>query len=290
MPHVRVMLPIACMQTYETISNDESRSAFERAYAGASWLTAAASTRTIDMRRTPTVGFETTTFEDERYIIACGIAERSKGATARTMRPLAWRAPIVTIGTEAVDLVPLLDAGCSLFRDFEVPKGMPHDITHATAWANKTASHDTVVQSQRALLRHLLEDRTNEHGGHDHRHIVPELARVAGMSRERREQIGYWRAQGAVGDGADDQQALRRAIMAARALPASAGPTRFSSDRYSSQDAAPVASDVTRIACLRIAAGALSEWDRVGAPMPSTTREEVNAVKEYVAKNGSAPA
>ncbi len=49
MPSVQCMLKLQHVAALEAISRDETKNEAERAYAGAEWLSAAASTRTIDM-------------------------------------------------------------------------------------------------------------------------------------------------------------------------------------------------------------------------------------------------
>ena len=88
-----------------------------------------------------------------------------------------------------------------------------------------------VVAAQRELL---CSDKV---GGHDHRHLLPEIGRVADLSTRRCEQLCYWRQQGVVGESEADQAALARAVAAARAAPRRGGPLAWQSDRYASVDA-----------------------------------------------------
>ena len=290
LPTVRSMLPLDAFVAYEHISSDSNSTEFEQAYAGASWLTTAGVTRTIDTRRTKSLHFENADFHGTSYTVAVGMTERSKGTSRATMRALCWRAPIVTLDQQAVNLLPALasmEGGESLFRDFTTEPGQAHVITNAIAWADKTASHETVVASQKALLRAVLgEERADAVGGHDHRHVLPEVARVINVSRERREQLGYWRSQGVVGEGAQDRAAIGRAIQAARTASTKSGPLRFQSDRYSSVDADPISSDETRIMCLRLISGTLHKWRAGGGTAPGSSKKQLQAIKTYVEEHG----
>ena len=189
------------------------------------------------------------------------------------MRPLAWRAPIIPI-TGKIDLEPLLDSmvdsdeGC-VFRDFEVRGGKPHTISNAVEWANSAASHDTIVKS----IREILDDPSV--GGHDSRHVMPEIGRALGLPRHLREALGYWRGEKIVADTPDDKRAIARAVTRAREQRGRAGRLAACSDRYASVDAEPVEQDATRAACLLAAREQLAVW---GDDIPSSSRDQIEAI------------
>ena len=79
----RSMPPLQTNAAYIAISHDESKSEFERAWAGASSLELGGSIRTIDGQRTPELAFETVAFGDEQVEVATGIAARAKAAHAQ---------------------------------------------------------------------------------------------------------------------------------------------------------------------------------------------------------------
>ena len=184
-------------------------------YAGSEWLKVAGSTRTKDMQRTSKITFTNTKVLGGRTLVVHGIAKRSKASSKKEMRPLAWRAPVITIGGGEIDFQPLLNSlpggedGC-LFRGFEVPPGRPRSIVHAIAWSNRPATHAEIMQS----ARDMLDDQTIT--GHENRHVLPEVARALGMPTHKREALGYWREQKIVADTQSDQLAMAAAIALAR--------------------------------------------------------------------------
>jgi hypothetical protein len=129
-------------------------------------------------------------------------------------------------------------------------------------------------------------------GGHDHRHLLAEVGRVADLSTRRCELLCYWRAQGVVGESQSDQVALARAVAAARAAPTRAGPMRFQSDRYASVDAQPVMEDDTKVTCLRIVAGVMQANGATayGVSQLKTTRDQLTALRAFVYANGGGAA
>ena len=228
--------------------------------------------------------------------MACGIATRSKGSSQLDMRPLAWRAPMVSFGADGPDLEPLLRCmeestkNTCVFRDFVTPANEAHVITNAIAWRNKPASHATIAASQNAVLelgytsmctpKRALELNL---GGHDHRHMIPEAARAARFPLHMREHLGYWRSlPPASGDDAESLTAIARAVSAAREKKKRSHAFAFQSDRYSSADGATVASDATRITIARLIASALAKWRADGKHAPATRAEQLQTISESV--------
>jgi len=171
------------------------------------------------------------------------------------MRPLAWRAPIIPVSQDDIDLQPMVEAmvgsdkGC-IFRDFVVPEGAPHTVGNAIAWANKAASHATIVTSLIELLSPSLgAERAALIGGHCARHVLPEVGKALKLPREIRESLGYWREHPVIANEGD-RAALARAITQARQRSTRAASIASSADRYASVDAATVVQDEARIACL----------------------------------------
>ena len=271
MPAPQPMVNLHDCKTLEETTVDERKTRFERAYAGGGWLTIAGSTRVIDLQRTPKLRFERSSVLGRETTICCGEARKSKARRAKEMRPLPWRAAMIPIGGGDVDLQPLInsmpnsDKGC-VFRDFETAPGVAHVITNATAWANKPASHETIVNSLRVLTGN------GELGGHNGRHVLPEVGRVLELPKQSREALGYWRVTPVIGD-ATDARALARAMTKARERRTRAGALASCADRYSSIDAAPVEQDKARVACM-LACRALFES---GMP-PASSSEQIQAI------------
>ena len=271
MPAVQPMVNLLDVRSMERTTVDPSASEFERAYAGGGWLTVASSTRVVDLQRTPQIRFERSSVLGSDTVIACGVARKSKARSRMQMKPLPWRAAVISIGGGEVDLQPLVqsmpdsDAGC-VFRDFVVPPGVPHVIGNATAWASRPASHETVVKSLRQITGN------DELGGHNGRHVLPEVARGLQLPKQMREALGYWRQQPTIGDPSD-AAAVAQALTKARQRQTRAGALASCADRYSSVDAAPVEQDQARVACM-LAARALFES---GEP-PETSRAQIEAI------------
>ena len=117
-------------------------------------------------------------------------------------------------------------------------------------------------------------------GGHDQRHTVPSVGLAASLPTHLCERLGYWRS---VRPAGDDPGALHRAVLAARerAKPGS----QFMSNRYATADADPVASDVARYTCVRLAAEAHDEkWTNYPAPLEGEwpTADQARAISELV--------
>ena len=274
MPAVQPMMNLKTADALGLATLDMSKSAFERAYAGGGWLLQSSSTRVIDLQRTPKISFEKSKVCGTETTIACGIAKRSKARGQLEMRPLAWRAPLIPLSGEDIDLAPLIDSmpdseeGC-VFRDFITPPGAAHTIDNAIGWANTPASHDTVVNS----LRVVGDDPTLS--GHMGRHVNAEIGRALGLPRHVREAIGYWRVQPVVSDSTNDAAAIARATTKARERRTRAGALASCADRYASVDAQAVEQDQARVAC-QLAA---RELFKDGADMvPATTREQIEAI------------
>ena len=268
----RGMTPLHALAAYCEISQDTDLSRFERAYAGAAYLGIVSSTRCIDQQRTPkpSIYFERHSFDGVECDMVGGVTRKSKASSAKRMRPLSWYAPLVPFGEFEIDLEPLMDAmpdcadGC-MYVDFEVAPGKPKDVTHATAWKQSAADHQTIVSSARAMLgRFLHADVAARAGGHDQRHTVPEVARVLGLPRHVREAMGYWRHKATIADDPGDARALARVAHAARTCDKRVGSNAYCSDRYSSVDGQHVEQQLNRVRVLRIAAQAWKEagdWD-----------------------------
>ena len=282
MPKIRTMLPFEALWLYPRISTDAKRSKYVRAYAAAAFIGVAGSLRVIDQQRTGSLHFEKHEVLGESVLIACGTTRKSKAGNQSLMKPLAWRAPLVAL-TE-VDCGPLLESmprkGGSMYRDFIVPAGFTKVITNAIGWADRPASHETVVASQRALLSPFLGDaRTDLLGGHDQRHTIPEVARGLNLPRHVREALGYWRARAIVADTTGDKAAMARAVTVARGVKDRSGALASNADRYSSVDGAPVESDTARVTCLKAALCVIrSERDQ----LPTSTRQQIQKVADLV--------
>ena len=271
MPAVQPMVNLLDVRTLERTTVDTTASAYERAYAGGGWLTVASSTRVVDLQRTPKLRFERSKVLGHDTTIVCGVARKSKARSKLQMKPLPWRAAMIPIGGGDIDLRPLVesmpdsDAGC-VFRDFEVPQGAAHVIGNATAWANRPASHETVVKSLRQLTGN------DELGGHNGRHVLPEVGRGLQLPKQSREALGYWRAQPTIGDPTD-AATTDRALAKARERLTRQGALASCADRYASVDAQPVEQDQARVTCM-LAAAALF----VNGEPPATTRAQIEAV------------
>ena len=283
MPAVRTMLPLDILAAFELESNSSSH--FIAAYSAAACISTYASIRTIDAQRTGELWFEHACVDSIEYTIVCGIARRSKGSSLLSMRPLSWRAPMVRLRHgRGVSIDALLRSlpPCgkgSLYRDFVVPAGAPHTIEHAIAWADRPAAHDKIVRSlQHIAARHTQHARARTIGGHDTRHTVPEVGRVASLPTHIREALGYWRSPVVVADTPSDRAALGRAISAARAHASKRGANAFMSNRYSSVDGEPIEQDRARIACMQLISRALCER----AHLPESSREQLQIVAQFV--------
>ena len=282
MPEVRTMLPFEALWLYPRLSADETKSQYVRAYAAAAFIGVAGSLRVIDQQRTGSLHFEEHKVLDESVLIACGTTRKSKAGSQSLMKPLAWRAPLVAL--TKVDCGPLLASmprqGGSMYRDFIVPDGFTKVITNAIGWADRPASHETVVASQRALMRPYLGDtRAALIGGHDQRHTIPEVGRGLGLPRHVREALGYWRAKAIVADTTGDRVAMARAVTVARGVKDRSGALASNADRYSSVDGAPVESDTARVTCLKAALFVIrSEKDL----LPTSTRMQIQKVADLV--------
>lgn len=278
MPTVATMTSARAVRNYELKTMAKTGSAknskYVRAYAGGGCIKVYSSTRTKDLQRTPLISFEKSTVLGSDALIACGIARKSKAPAQKQMRPLAWRAPVISISGEDIDLQPLLESmpdstdGC-VFRDFITPPGVPHSIIHAIEWCNRPASHETIVRS----LRDIGED--DEIDGHSDRHFVPECARGLRMPRHLREPIGYWAAEKVVADSTEDQAAYARAVTLARKRKTRMSAIASCADRYSSKDAAPVEQDDTRATCLIAMRDQMAIW---GEDVPVSTRDQIAAI------------
>ena len=271
MPAVQPMVNLIDVRTLEQKTVDPRCSEFEQAYAGGGWLTVAGSTRVVDLQRTPKLRFERSTVLGRETTIACGTARKSKARSQLQMKPLPWRAAMVPIGGGDIDLRPLVesmpdsDAGC-VFRDFVVRPGEAHVIGNAIAWASRPASHETVVKSLRQLTG------SDELGGHNGRHVLPEVGRGLQLPKQSREALGYWRAQPTLGDPTD-AAVMNRALAKARERITRQGALASCADRYASVDAQPVEQDQARVTCMLAAAALFVD----GEP-PVTTREQIEAV------------
>ena len=274
MPAVRPMMNLKTANNLGLATLDKKRSEYERAYAGGGWILQSASTRVIDLQRTPKIRFETSKVLGTKTVIACGTARKSKARGQLEMRPLAWRAPLIPMTGDSVDLEPLIKSmpdsenGC-VFRDFVTPADKPHTINHAIGWANHPASHDTIVNS----LRIVGDDP--DLGGHDGRHVNAEIGRALELPRHVREALGYWRVQPVIGDSANDAAAIARATTKARERRTRAGALASCADRYASVDAQAVEQDKARAAC-QLAAREL--FANGADQVPDSTREQIEAI------------
>ena len=303
MPKVQAMLRPDAVPALEAEMNDTSVKEFPRAYAAGLYLAISGSLRIKDCQRTAKVLVDECEVLGHPTLVANGIARKSKAVSVTKMKPLAWRAPLIPtwVGHE-VDISCLLDSmadmpagsGC-MFRDFYVDEGMPHRIYNATAWADRAASHDTVVQAARDIIGSFacLGDEAEEFTGHKLRHVIPELGRALEFSIETREGLGYWAKSGAVGD-ANSARDQARAIELARARRSRAGNMANMAQRYGSVVAAPAEQDDARAACLLAIRAAVSSWTNgdetgYGASAPSTVAEQLRKIKSANAKKIVSP-
>ena len=289
MPNVASATPFDLIAHADACTRNPSLSTFTRAYCGAAYLNVASSLRKIDAQRSGKIHFEKVMVEDNQYTIACGIARKSKAKRQDLMRPLAWRAPLIPIAskTECVDLTPLMsslpsEGGC-MYRGFNVPKGKPISIIHATSWSNLPATHAVIVKSiqdiaQLSPLR-MPSQRATAIGGHDDRHVLPEIGRVASLPRHIRECLGYWTSAPEIADDPSDQAAIARAHMRAREQRKSSGPRAFMCDQYASQDAQPIEQDRARISCMLLLARAVQ-----AGPLPTSVREQLGIIADICAR------
>ena len=287
-PMVKEMMPLDFQRRFEASTHDDELSEFERAYGGGASLLMPAAARVKDFQRTARIEFDEAEWYGQSVTIAAGVARKSKGKSQVHMRPLEWRAPLLpTLGDEPADLRPLCasmvdpDRGC-VFRDFVVPHGDQHVITNAVAWANSAASHDTVVGSLRALLIKVgcPAERAARIGGHDGRHVLPEVARVMHLGKQDRELLANHRQTPTFGRDAHDEQAYRQAIRLSRTRLGRVGALASQADRYASRDAAPVLTDQVRIAVLMAIRAATEQWTAADGStrFPSSTRSQIAAI------------
>ena len=178
MPTVATMTSARAVRNYELKTMAKTGSAknskYVRAYAGGGCIKVYSSTRTKDLQRTPLISFEKSTVLGSDALIACGIARKSKAPAQKQMRPLAWRAPVISISGEDIDLQPLLESmpdstdGC-VFRDFITPPGVP-PLDHP---------RDRMVQSPRVTRDHRALAARHRRRRRDRRALGPPLrARV----------------------------------------------------------------------------------------------------------------
>ena len=120
-------------------------------------------------------------------------------------------------------------------------------------------------------------ERAEQVGGHDQRHTLPEVGRVAVLPRHMREALGYWRSSPVIAEPGD-VSALARAMTAARQHRTKLGSLAYQSDRYSSIDAQSIEQDVARVSCMLLVSKA-----RADGPWPDSTREQLQRIQSHVA-------
>ena len=240
---------------------------------------------TIDFQRTPKVWFERSNVDGEPTLVACGIARATKGSDMESLRPLAWRAPLVCCTSAGIDLRPLIasmpdsEDGC-IFRGLITPRGSQHVAINATAWANVPASHDTIVNSLRAIVTpYIGEVRAGTCFGHDERHVLSEVGRIARFPQHERETLSYWRPSPTVATSQDDLSARARAIAAARVQRTQRSGIAHMANRYSSVDAEPIEQDLIRTACMHLISRYLNS---VSNSAPTATREQLSGIRAMI--------
>ena len=272
MPAIRHMTPLDVFAAYEVLTHSPSH--FVAARAGAAWLQCASSLRIIDQLRTPDIRFLRVLIAGRMHLVVAGRATRSKGTTAISMRPLPWRAPVVPVTNDGrgVNLAPLLEA----MR--HAPTMYPTWLREEGRWGNSPAPFDRIVRELREVLQGfpgITAERIAEAAGHDARHLVPEVARVAQFTRPVRESLGYWRSQPVVIERAD-RDAEDRALASARAARQRTGWAAFTSDRYSAVNGEPIENDEARAAALHLVRAVVTQQ---GASIPRDTDAQLRLVK-----------
>jgi hypothetical protein len=274
-PTIRPMPPVehSCHLEMVTVSETSEFSKFEKAFAGGYFLQEGSSGRTIDMQRTATIGFESTTILGVEIEVACGVPPKSKGPNQDTMAAIEWRCPLLPrYIDEPINLQPLLDSmpgtddGC-VFRGFTVEDGKKHVITNATGWANHPATHQQIIESRAAILVKcgVSEASANSCRGHDARHTMAEVGRVLVLSKQRRDLLSNHRLTPVFGEDRADKVAYRRAVREARErVQATSSRLATSSNRYSSVYAEPAVADESRLICMAAVRDAVQAWSAAG--------------------------
>jgi len=272
MPAIRHMTPLDVFAAYEVLTHSPSH--FIAARAGAAWLQCASSLRIVDQLRTPDIRFLRVLIAGRHHLVVAGRATRSKGTTAISMRPLPWRAPIIPITSDGrgVNLTPLLEA----MR--HVPTMYPKWLSAEGKWGDSPAPFERIVRELRDILQGfpgITSERIAEAAGHDARHLIPEVARVAQFTRPVREALGYWRSPPVVVERAD-RDAEDRALEAARSARQRTGWAAFTSDRYSAVDGEPIENDEARAAALHLVRAVVTQQ---GTSIPRDTDAQLRLVR-----------
>jgi hypothetical protein len=285
MPTVQQMWPLDGIAALEGCMISTSENEGTRAWAGGLWLLAAASTRPIEFARTGEVDFESYELESgEQVAVAYGVASASKAKSQAAMKPLEWRAPLVPIAAESIDLGPLIkslpqgtDDGC-IFRDYAVPEGRPKCLEHWCGWLDRAAEPKTINDGLRELMGPQIgEKRATGLSLYGARHVIPEIGRGASLPTHRREAVGYWRPKAVVGD-ANDERAWRQALRVARESRSKNSAMQVMANRYASRAGQPVEQDSTRITCLSLARALFKKRD----VSDMSHQAVINAVSEMV--------
>ena len=100
MPRVQPLTPMQTMPHLERITLDTTKSEQFRARAGASWLRKAASPRTKDMLRTPSLSIDSVQVLGLATPVLSGTATKSKAREACQMQLLQWRVPLLPVGKQ----------------------------------------------------------------------------------------------------------------------------------------------------------------------------------------------
>ena len=291
MPRVQPLTPMQTMPHLERLTLDATKSEQFRARAGASWLRKAASPRTKDMLRTPSLSIDSVQVLGLATPVLSGTATKSKASEASQMQLLQWRVPLLPVGRQQdIDLQPLLksmegmgDNG-GVFRAYEVRRGAHYCLANAIGWADRVATRDEIIADEKELLRGVLSEvELTNLTNHMDRHIIPSVGRVLQLSSAKRATLGYWAEQPVTGDPAD-AQAMAKAERVARMRRTKAGRLQQMADRYSSREAEPAEHDDARAMCLLAIRSAVLNWDAPGNTFPPSASAQVREIQHFHTK------
>lgn len=197
---VRLMLLIA-------VRYNRERQHVIRPFAAAAYLTAMASLRQIDARRSPPPTLREVAGKPCFHSVASCSKARKKAA----MRPLPWWAPAVSIDptmsdgealTGLLEAVGFLPQGLSSMFPALQSGGREVSLQHAEGYladpgqpasAQRVARGIAYLVTWRPLALTMEEARGVGNRMHGPRHVLPEIARVAGFSPSARDEIGRWK-------------------------------------------------------------------------------------------------
>ena len=275
MPKVQPMTDLRSLPIWERNMLDTSMTEYVRARSGGFWLKAAASPRTKDMQRTPTLSFERHMCLGAHVNMASGIAERSKASSEVRMRQLNWRAVLIPVAEESLNLDPLLESmrsagSTGVFVAYTVPEGAKYCLANANGWASRVATHAELEADEAELLEDELPEVAAELTGHWDRHVMPTVGRIIELPYAKRVSLGYWADPPTVGDP-KDAATYARAVRVARERRSKCGRIVRCTDRYSSEGAEPVEMDEARAACMLAIRAGFKRWGKEGKGGVPTT-------------------